>query len=173
MVPCLSRGSGSVWRVRPALVPGVWLETIWGFSLWGFDFLTLRFSKKEKEMQYRHIDFKDVRLLPEHINLLRNFQDMHSALTRISDDFPVLELGDIVPNYETRFNNLIIKGNKLLSKFKIIQILYKIDVDYTVGGFAAERLLIRKNKLIDILDFTIDKWQGFCDEIDRLGDVED
>lgn len=124
-------------------------------------------------MQYRHIQSKDVKSLPEHINLLRNFQDMHAYLLRIENDFPVLELGSIVPNYETKYNDFVIKGNRLISKYKVNSVLYKIDKDLSVGGFAAERLLNRKNNLIDALDNTIEKWQTICDKIDKEIELED
>ena len=124
-------------------------------------------------MQYRHISTTNLHNLPEHTNLLRNFQDMHTALTKISNDFPVSELGSVVPNYEIRYNNLILKGNKLISKYKIVKILYKLDVDLTVGGFSAEKLLARKEKLTETLECTIDKWQSICDEIDKIGEPED
>lgn len=124
-------------------------------------------------MQYRPIPTTNPYNLSEHVNLLRNFQDMHAALTKMTSDFPVSELGSVVPNYESRYNNLILKGNKIISKNKIITVLYKLDVDMTVGGFASEKLLDRKTKLIDTLEQTIDKWQGICDEVERIEEMNE
>lgn len=119
-------------------------------------------------MQYRHIEVKDIRNLPEHINLLRNLQDMHAALVKITDEFPTLELVNVIPNYENRYNNLTIKANKIISKFKVNSILYKVDIDFTIGGSSAEKLLTRKDGLVKVLEIAVDRWQSVCDQIEKI-----
>jgi hypothetical protein len=92
----------------------------------------------------------------------------------LKDKLSTAELMNILPNYENKYNNLTVKANRIISKFKINSILYKIDIDLTLGGFESQKLLSRKDGLTKVLEIAIDRWQNICDKIDKIEqDVEE
>ena len=115
-------------------------------------------------MQYRIIPSAEFHSLPEHFKILKNFQEMHASLLNLGDE----GLIEIVPNYEGKFNSLAVNVNRMISKNKINSIIHKIGIDLTIKSLNQESRIRRKNYLISTLEKTIEKYQGICDEIDRI-----
>lgn len=126
-------------------------------------------------MKYRPIPIvSDVRCLPKHINLLRNLQDMHHSLISLPETFPVLELGDIIPNYEERLPKLISRGKKILVQYDINPKGWeqKIEINLSVYGMAAHQLVARKKALANKLEQLIERWQILVDKIENPKDLK-
>lgn len=121
-------------------------------------------------MQYRIIPSAEFHSLPEHFKILKNFQEMHASLLNLDEE---IKLIDIIPNYEGKFNSLAVNVNRMISKNKINSIIHKIGINLSVGALSQENLIKRKNYLIETLEKTIEKYQGICDEIDRIEEEKD
>jgi hypothetical protein len=119
-------------------------------------------------MKYKSIPAIPIEALPDHINLLRNLQDMHQALVRLPDTFPVLELGDIVPNYEVQVVDFVHRGKRILAREELEPKLWdqEIKIDVSVSGMAAHELVVRKKVLMETLEQMIDRWQVLVDKIE-------
>jgi len=121
-------------------------------------------------MKYRPIPaVADVRDLPEHINLLRNLQDLHQRLVRLPNTFPVTELGDIVPNYEGQLVDFLRRGRKILADNNINADLWnqEIKVNLSVQAMVPHQLIARKDALVEKLDQMIERWQFLVDKIEN------
>jgi len=119
-------------------------------------------------MKYENIPDIDIRKLPEHINILKNLQELHFTLINLSEIFSVISLNNLIINYEERINNLISRCNKLASKNEIFMVIHKLGVVNNNIDF--DKLLIRKKSMIVKVEEIIEKWKQVCRKIESKVD---